>query len=445
MRHKNIEVLADLPVKQSVISLIIPTVLAMIVQIFYNLTDTFFIGRLNDPFQIAAITITMPCFFLSMSVGGIFSFGGSSYLSRCLGAKNYRQAKEVNTVSIFLMIVSALIFMAVFLWKLESILPLFGASEDTRGFAGGYLRIILYGSVIMMPNFGISQLMRAEGGARIAMYGMLIGTISNIILDPLFIFTFNLGVVGAAYATVLGNLFSLIFYSVFYISGKSIVAPSYKYLTIKWEYIKEIVKIGLPAAISQVMMSIGSAMANNFASAYSDLHLAAMGVAQRIISIAIFTFIGVANGIQPLIGYCYGAKNFRRLMDSLKFTIQLSMGVSVVYIICFIFFSKYAIEVFIDEENVIQYGSWILRIFTLAIPFASLQMIFMVSLQAMGKAVPSMILSISRQGLMYIPILILMNHLWQFEGLVMTMPIVDVLTAVLGFAFVYNEVRKFNA
>jgi len=271
---------------------------------------------------------------------------------------------------------------------------------------------------------------------------MLIGTGTNILLDPLFIFYFNKGVVGAAYATVLGNLFSLIFYTYFYATGKSFVAPSLRFLKLKWEYIKEILKIGLPAAISQVMMSIGSAIANNYAAGYTDLHLAAMGVAQRIISIAIFTFIGVANGIQPLVGYCYGAKNYKRLMNTLRYTIRLSMYISAIYIVCFIFFSKYAIEVFIVDDDVIKYGSWILRIFTFAIPFASLQMIFMVSLQAMGKAVPSMILSISRQGLMYIPIVVLMNYLWQFEGLVMAMPIVDVLTAILGFIFVYGELRR---
>jgi len=442
MKQNTIDILENLPVHKSVISLIVPTVLAMVVQIFYNLTDTFFIGQLNDPYQVAAITIIMPVFMMLMSITGIFAVGGSSFLSRCLGEKNYRQAKETNSISIFLMIITAIVLMDVFLWKLDTILELIGSSENTYLYAKEYLKIILFGAVIIMPNFGISFLLRAEGGAKIAMYGMLIGTGTNIVLDPLFIFAFDMGVVGAAYATVLGQLFSLIFYYWYYQSGRSLVAPSVKYIKFRWHTIKEILIIGLPTAGAQIMMNVGGAMANNFAAAYDDLHLAAMGVAHRIISIVIFTFIGIANGIQPLIGYSYGAKNYKRLKDTIKFTIKLSMCISAIFVALFIGFSKYAVFVFIKDADVIRHGSWVLQVFTFAIPFASLGMIFMVSLQAMGKAISSMILSLSRQGLMYIPILILMNYLWQFQGLVMTMPIVDVLTTGLGFAFFYYEIKK---
>jgi len=442
MNNKHIEVLESLPVKKSVISLIIPTVLAMVVQIFYNLTDTFFIGQLNDPFQVAALTIIIPVWMMLMSLTGIFAVGGSSYLSRCLGEKKYREAKEVNTVSIFLIIITSMVLMNVFLWQLDTILSLIGSSENTCVYAKDYLTTILFGAIIIMPNFGISFLLRAEGGAKVAMYGMLIGTGTNILLDPLFIFGFNMGVVGAAYATVIGQLFSLVFYILYFQSGKSLVAPSMKYLVLKWQTIKEILKIGLPTALAQVVMNIGGALTNNYAAGYDDLHLAAMGVAQRIISIVIFTFIGIANGIQPLIGYSYGAKNYQRLKDTIRFTIKLSMCIAAVFVALFIGFSRYAVFIFINEPDVIKHGSWVLQVFTFAIPFASLGMIFMVAIQAMGKAISSMILSISRQGLMYIPILIFMNHMWQFKGLVMTMPIVDVLTAGLGFVFFYKEMAK---
>ena len=444
MNHKYIEILETLPIKKSALSLIIPTILAMLVQILYNLTDTFFIGKLNDPYQVAAVTITMPVFMMLMALSGIFANGAASFLSRSLGEKNYIQAKQISTIAILMMAVTALLVMFIFFLKLEDILVLIGSSENTYNYSKHYLQIILSGSLMIMLNFGISQLFRAEGGAKIALLGMIIGTGSNIILDPIFIFVLNQGVVGAAYATIIGNTLSLIFYIICYNKGKSLVPPSLKYLKIDMSHIKEILKIGLPSSLSQIMMSFGSALSFYYAAFYDDYAVAAMGVSQRIISIAIFTFIGIATGIQPLIGYSYGAFNYNRLKDTLKYTIKLSLQISVIFVLLFIIFSRYAIIVFINEPQVIEYGSRILRIFTFAIPFASLQMIFMVTLQSMGKALPSLILSLSRQGLIYIPAIIIFNKFWHFTGIITALPVTDVLTAVIGFIFFYREIIKFK-
>lgn len=220
--------------------------------------------------------------------------------------------------------------------------------------------------------------------------------------------------------------------------------PSLKHLSFNLNHIKEILKIGLPSSLSQIMMSFGSALSYYYAAFYGDYALAAMGVAQRIISIAIFTFIGISTGIQPLIGYNYGAFNYKRLKDSLVFSIKLSLSISVIFIFLFIAFSKYAVIVFINEPQVIEYGSKILRMFTFAIPFAALQMIFMVTLQSMGKALPSLILSLSRQGIVYIPAIIFFNYLWKFDGLIMALPVTDFMTAIIGFVFFYREMSKFK-
>lgn len=444
MNYKYLEILENLPIKKSVFSLIIPTVLAMLVQILYNLTDTFFIGKLNDPYQVAAVTITMPVFMMLMAISGIFANGAASFLSRSLGEKKHTQAQKISTISIFMMLITAIILMIVFFLKIESILTIIGTSENTYDFTKHYLQIILSGSVMIMLNFGISQLFRAEGGAKIALMGMIIGTGSNIVLDPIFIFILNQGVIGAAYATVIGNSLSLIYYLFCYYKGKSLVIPGLKHLSFSWFNIKEILKIGLPSSMSQIMMSFGSALSYYYAAFYGDYALAAMGVSQRIISIAIFTFIGIATGIQPLIGYSYGALNYKRLRDTLRYSIILSMQISVIFILLFIVFSRYAVIVFISEPQVVAYGSKILKIFTFAIPFAALQMIFMVSLQSMGKALPSLILSLSRQGIIYIPAIIIFNYFWKFNGLITALPITDVLTAIIGFLFFYHELIKFK-
>jgi len=163
-----------------------------------------------------------------------------------------------------------------------------------------------------------------------------------------------------------------------------------------------------------------------------------------VISIVIFTFIGLAAGIQPLVGYSYGAKNHKRLKESLNFSILLGLSLSVVFITLFILFSKHAVIIFIKDPHVVDFGSRMLKVFTFAIPFATLQMIFMVTLQAMGKALPSLIVSLCRQGLVYIPSIIILNHFFQFDGIIWAMPITDVLTTLIAFMFFYPMIYKFD-
>ncbi|HOD54964.1 MAG TPA: MATE family efflux transporter [Candidatus Cloacimonadota bacterium] len=444
MSHKNIFMLEKMPVKKAVISLIIPTILSMMVQILYNLTDTFFIGQLNDPFQVAAVTITMPLFMMLMAISGIFGNGGASFISRLLGEKRYKEAKEVSTLSFLCIIITGILISIFSLIFMNQILGLIGTSANTLLYCKKYLTYIMLGAVPIMLNFAVSQFLRSEGSAKIALMGMIIGTGANIILDPIFIFVFKQGVVGAAIATVLGNILSLIFYVWYYLKGKSLASPSLKDLCFKGKQFAEILKIGLPSSISQIMMSVGSSISFKLAVQYGDHALAAMGVAQRVISIVIFTFIGLAAGIQPLVGYSYGAKNHKRLKESLNFSILLGLSLSVVFITLFILFSKHAVIIFIKDPHVVDFGSRMLKVFTFAIPFATLQMIFMVTLQAMGKALPSLIVSLCRQGLVYIPSIIILNHFFQFDGIIWAMPITDVLTTLIAFMFFYPMIYKFD-
>ncbi|HOE91269.1 MAG TPA: MATE family efflux transporter, partial [Candidatus Cloacimonadota bacterium] len=319
-----------------------------------------------------------------------------------------------------------------------------GTSPNTYEHCRKYLAIILYGAIPIMLNFAMSQLLRSEGNAKIVFIGMIVGTGANIILDPIFIFVLKQGVVGAAVATVIGNVLSLLYYIYYYLKFKGLATPSFRFIRFKSEYFKEILKIGLPTSLSQLMMSVGSSISYKLASDYGDHALAAMGVSQRVISIVIFTFIGLANGIQPLIGYSYGAGNTKRLRDSLSFSTRLGLSLAVVFVLSFLFFSKYAVIIFINDEQVIEFGSKMLLVFTAAIPFAVLQMIYMVTLQAMGKAIPSLIVSLSRQGLIYIPLVLILNKYFQFDGLIWAMPITDILTSIIAFLFFYPLIYKID-
>ena len=306
MKNRNIHVLEEMPVSRAIIYMALPSVLSMLVNILYNLTDTFFIGKLNDPVQVAAVSISMPLFGFQMAIAGIFGSGGASYLSRLLGRKDFKQARETTTTAIFSVLLASIVVAIGGILFIPTFLRLAGASGEIFPYATRYLTIILLGSPCVMLKFAMVQLVRAEGSARQAMFGLIIGTGVNILLDPLFIFVFNMGVTGAAVATVIGQGLAMLYY-VFYYRGKnSLARPSLKYLHLRREIYKQILFIGLPASLGQIMMNVGNTISYNLASAYGDSVVASLGVASRVFSIPIFVFIGTSIGVQALIGFNYG-------------------------------------------------------------------------------------------------------------------------------------------
>lgn len=438
MDKQRLYILGEMKPSKAILKLALPTILSMMVQIFYNLTDTFFVGKLNDPFQVAAVTISLPIFMMQMAISGVFGNGAASYISRLLGEKNYPEANRTAAFAWFsTTLVSLLVTICGFIF-LADILTAGGASQNTYGFAASYMQIILAGSIISMLNFTFSQLIRAEGAAKYALIGMLLGTGTNIILDPIFILWMKMGVKGAAIATVIGNGVGFCYYISFYLRGKSLVKPGIKYLSIKWSIFREITKIGFPSSLSQFMMSIGNAISYRIASGYGDNAVAAMGVAMRIFTIPIFVFIGLAIGVQPLIGYSYGAGNKLRLKKVLNTAIVYAFVLAAFFTLLFILFSKYSVIIFIKNAEVVSIGSQILKIYTLAIIFAAVQMQFGSALQAMGKGFASLILSVSRMGLIYIPAIILLNKFYGFNGMIYSLPLTDFLTTGLAFIFIYK-------
>lgn len=442
MDKSKLQIMESAPVTRAILHLAIPTILSMVVQILYNLTDTFFIGKLNDPYQVAGVTIALPISMLQMALAGIFGNGGGSYLSRLLGQKNYDEAKATTSTSLASCLILSVFVGVAGLVLLPQILNLTGASPDSYPHAMGYLGIILACSPIVMINFAMTQLLRAEGAARVAMIGMIIGTGTNILLDPLFIFGFGMGVKGAAVATIIGNLIAVLYYGRYYIQDHSPAKPALRYIRMKWQIFTEIFKIGVPSSLSQVMMSIGSSVAYRLASAYGDHSVAAMGVSMRVFSIPIFVFIGLSIGAQPLIGYTYGAKLYKRMREVIKKSLAIALVLSVFGILLFASIPEQLISIFIKDPLVVAPGTVMLKAYVYAIPFAATGMIFMACLQAMGKALPSLIVAISRQGIVYIPAIFLLNKLFGFQGLVFAMPVADAVTVAFSGPTVWLILRR---
>jgi putative MATE family efflux protein len=272
------------------------------------------------------------------------------------------------------------------------------------------------------------------------MTGQILGTLTNIILDPIMIFAMDMQIAGAAWATVIGNLVSVLYYLYCY-SDKSLLNINFNRKIFTVRYITGIFSIGIPSGLNHVFISFAIIVTNNLAAAYGAAVLAAMGIAQRLNSLAILFLVGLAVGCQPLVGYNYGAGNRRRLNSILKTGLILSVSSGLVLSLIFAVFSRYAVAVFTGNAEVIRYGTTMLRAMALAAPFVGVIMICMNSLQALGKAVPSLILSSGRQGIVYIPLLFLLSRFFGLTGIIFSQPIVDNLVSIAASFMLYHVLR----
>ena len=428
-KESRIHILAEAPVLSAIFQMALPVMLGMIVQVLYNMVDTFFIGKMNDVNQLAAASIGFPFFMIIMSVGGVIGVGASSIVSRYLGMKKMKEAGEVVSLSMILIIILAVIITIPALLFIRPVVFLLGARDAVIEPTIAYLAPLTTGSIIILGNFALGVILRSEGAAIAAMKGMIIGTVINIILDPVMIFLLDWKIAGAAWATVIGNLAGLAYYLYCY-ARHSILKLNFSGAIFRSEYLKNIFAIGIPSGVNQALMSVANIITNNLAATYGAVVLGAMGIAQRVNSLIILLLIGLATGCQPLIGYNYGAKNKQRLYSILKTSMAIAIILGSVLLVIFLIFTKYTIAIFTGIPEVIESGTYILRAISSSAPIIGIIMICMNSLQAMGKAMPSLILSAGRQGIFYIPILFLLNGLFGFNGFIFTQPIVDVLMCI---------------
>jgi len=434
----NQEVFEKYPIPKAVMTMALPTVLSMLVTVFYNMADTFFVGQTGDANQVAAVSLTTPVFLLLMAIGNIFGIGGSSFISRLLGEGKSEKVKHVSSFCFFGCIVFGIIMMGVFLGGMDTILRLIGASENTYQFTKEYLTYIGYGAIFVVISSAYGNIVRGEGAAKISMLGMMIGTIVNIVLDPIMILGRNMGVAGAAVATVIGNICAVVFYLVYMLRGNTILSISPKDFKLSEGILSGVFCIGLPASINNVLMSASNIILNVYLVSYGDNAVAAMGVAMKVNMLAILTCLGVAMGVQPLVGYSYGAKNYVRMRSIMKFGTLCNVIIGSVITVLYCMYTKPVIQAFISNATVVQYGVQMLRVLMISAPFIGIMFIFNFSFQGMGKALPSLILSLGRQGLFFFPILIISNYFFGLHGIMFAQPLADVASVcIAGVMFLY--------
>ena len=418
----------SMPVPKAVATLAIPTIISQVVTMIYNLADTFFIGQIGDPTMVAAVSLVSPWFNLLTALGNLFGLGGSSLISRMLGAQNHRDIKHVAAFSVWGGAAATLIFSMVTYFTRNPLLYFLGASSATYGYAESYLFwVVVLGGIPTMVSLTLGHLLRSEGHARQASAGMMFGGILNVVLDPILIFGFHMDVTGAAIATAFSNAASVVFFVVCYLRLGNKTAVSLHPKNFTFWFTGPVFSVGLASALATALGNASNMVMVRLASGYGDIPVAAYGIVKRIDQFPLNVSMGLCQGFMPLVGYSFAAKNYQRMRHVSVFSWKTALVMSACFVACFAIFAPQILHLFIPEEQTSTLGAQFLRIACLAVPLTSVNFLISYTLQAMGKGIPSAILTFSRQGLLNIPLLILMNITIGMYGMIWTQLVVEII------------------
>ena len=438
----NTDLFEKAPVPKAVATMAVPTMISMLVVVIYNMADTFFIGQTKDPLQVAAVSLATPVFMIFMALGHLFGIGGSSAISRALGERRKDRAWHISSFCCYGSLGLGVMVAVISVLGMEQILHLIGASENTIGFARQYLTIISIGAPTIMFSTAFANILRGEGASRESMVGNLLGTIVNIILDPVMILGLGWGVSGAALATIIGNIAACFFYISYYVRGKSMLSIHVKDFRMGEGIAASVAAIGIPASLNNILMSFANIILNQALVGYGDTPVAAMGVALKSNMLVVLLQIGLCVGIQPLIGYNYGSGNKKRLMQVFKFTGVVSVIMGMLLTLFMIIARKTMIQVFINDAEVVSYGIRMVVALQLSAPFIGILFLCINTIQGMGKALPSLILTVCRQGLIFIPLIFILNALLGLDGVIYAQPAADYLSILVGIMICVHLFRS---
>lgn len=440
----NRELFENAPVSKAVAVMAVPTMISMLVVVIYNMADTFFIGQTGDPMQVAAVSLATPVFMVFMALGNLFGIGGSSAISRALGEKKAERAKNISSFCCYGSLGLGIVMALLFLVGMDGILKLIGASENTVGYARDYLTYIAFGGPFIMFGTAFGNILRGEGAAKESMIGNMIGTVTNIVLDPIMILGLGWGVVGAAVATVIGNMAASGFYLAYFLRKKSSLSIRLGDFKAGERIASGVMAIGIPASLNNILMSCANIVLNQVLISYGDTPVAAMGVAMKANMLLVLLQIGLCSGIQPLIGYNYGARNKKRLMQVFRFTGICAVVMGTLLTILMVAARQSIIRAFIDDSQVVAYGIQMVIALQISGPVLGILFLCINTIQGMGKAVPSLVLTICRQGLVFIPAVYILNGIFGLDGVIYAQPAADFISIVLSLAICLGIFRKMD-
>lgn len=435
--------LGEAKISKALMKLSLPATIGMIVNALYNVVDTIFIGQGVGAMAIGGLAIAFPIQMFIMAIAQMIGIGSASIISRALGAGDVEKADNTAGNAYLAIVAIAIVTVFLGLTYIEPLLRIFGASDTLLPYAKSYMEVIFIGSIFFMFAVASNNLIRAEGNAFVAMISMMIGTGLNIILDPIFIFLLDMGIRGAAIATIISQFCSFIFVMVYIYSGKSQLKVKPHHLKPKKALLTEIFTVGAPAFARQVGGSMLSIVLNNSLGFYGgDIAITIFGMVNRLLMFIFMPLFGVVQGLQPILGFNYGARKYDRTIEAIKISIKYTTVYTCVGWVIAQAFAPLFLSVFTREATVINMGIPIFRTVVLAIPVISVQIISSSIFQSFGKARPSMILSLLRQFILLIPMVLIFPRFLGLWGIWISFPLSDFLATLITFGMLKREMSE---
>lgn len=426
------ELFEKTPIHKAYFKFALPVVFSMVISLIYNMVDTYFIARTGNTNLIAGVSLSAPVFTLMIAFGDVFGLGGSSLISRLFGEKKDEDGKRISVFCFYAAILFGILVTAVMLLFRMPILKLFGTDADTLPYASQYYTYIAIGAPFIILALTPSNILRTEGLASESMIGSILGSVVNIVLDPLFIFTLGMGAAGAALATVIGNVFTDLFFVWVIVKKSKRLSIHPKLLHIHPAEFGQLLVIGIPASITNIMQSLGITLTNRYLLSYGNLKIASMGIVMKVNMICVLVLVGFAFGAQPLIGYNYGAKNKDRLKEILKFSYTFLGVLSVSLASLLALAAPLMMRLFVKDTEMIATGVPMLRLQLAGMLFVAIVLVTTTTFQSAGKALGAFLLSISRQGVFLILTLATGSALFGYYGILAAQACSDFLTALLA-------------
>ncbi len=439
------QLLGTTPIVKALLAMGLPTMLGMMINALYNIVDAFFVGGLGES-QTGAISVAFPLGQFVVGLGLLFGNGAASYISRLLGRGDKEKADNVASTAIYSGLVVGAVFIIFSVVFIKPLLKVLGATDSIMPYAVMYGSIYIGSSIFNVFNVTMNNIVTSEGAAKISMAALLTGAILNTILDPIFISVADLGVTGAAIATAISQCVSTIVYLIYIFSKKSTFSFSIKKCKYSKDIVTEILKIGVPTLVFQLLTSLSITFINNQAKQYGDAIIAAMGVVVRITALGTSMIFGFIKGFQPIAGFSYGTKNYKRLNEATKYSIILSTAFCVVLGVIMISCPAQLIALFTKgNADMINAGAKSLRANGISIMVFGFYTVYSSLFLALGKAKGGLFLGVCRQGICFIPIIFTFPLFWGLNGILYAQPIADGIAAIIAAImaiFLHKQLRK---
>ncbi len=445
------EIFETMPIMSALAKMAVPTIISQLITLIYNIADTWFIGQTNNPYMVAASSLVLTIFLMITAIANLFGVGGGSLVVRLIGSGDEAEAKKVASISLVLAGAAALVFSLLCLIFMEPLLRFLGASDNTIGYAKQYLLfIVVIGGIPTVLSNTMSSMVRNIGYSREAGFGLGMGGILNVILDPIFMFVLlpdGYQVMGAAIATMLSNCITLIYFITVYLRlrDKTVLSIPHRLDKIRLESLKSLFSVGVPAAMSLLLFDLTNIVINRLAAGHGDIELAAIGIVLKVERLPLNIGIGICLGMTPLVAYNYASKNYERMTDFFKTARLVGLIVSVVCVVLYRIFSAPLISAFISDADTVRFGTQFLQSRCFATPFMFLSFHMVHFMQAVDRGKVSFELAIIRQLCLNIPILFIMNYLFGMTGIVWTQLLADFINVIISYIIYNRNIGKITA